>query len=422
MQSGQSSAVCLDFYTGRDAETAIDADPEMQKTICLMSFSPISRDARVLRQLSYLSKHFSVSVVGFGELDGPLGANVRMLSVPRPAGVGIMRKARTLTLLPLGRILPMWAYETWYWGRTEHLSALPLIVRCAPDAIHANDWDTLPLAVKASRLTGARIVLDLHEYAPLQWANRRYWKALTSPMVDYFIRKYAPKASATVTVSKLIADRYTREYGFRPQVVMNAPQRDTVPCFRPTNPEHIRLVHHGGALRDRQLDLMIRAMAHIDARYSLHFMLIETSPGYYSELKALAQRLVPGRVSFHEPVPPAQIVDKLSAFDLGVYLLPPVNFNHAAALPNKFFDFVAAGLGVCIGPSPEMARLSQQFGFGAVAPSFEPIDLAMLLNSLTTEDIDDMKRKAIEATDILNADVELNKLAALYDQLLPTHQ
>ena len=38
----------------------------------------------------------------------------------------------------------------------------------------------------------------------------------------------------------------------------------------------------------------------------------------------------------------ATIVRTINQFDLGVYLLPPVNFNSAHALPNKFFEFIQA--------------------------------------------------------------------------------
>jgi hypothetical protein len=164
---------------------------------------------------------------------------------------------------------------------------------------------------------------------------------------------------------------------------------------------------------------MVQAIAEADARYSLHFMLIESSRGYLSQLKALAQRVAPGRVFFHQPVPPSEIVAHLSEYDIGIFPLPVSrNFNNLAVLPNKFFDFIMSGLAVCIGPSPEMARLTQQFGFGVIVPSFEPQDIAAALNRLTVAEIDQMKLKAIEARQVLNADVELGKLMALYEKLL----
>jgi hypothetical protein len=159
---------------------------------------------------------------------------------------------------------------------------------------------------------------------------------------------------------------------------------------------------------------MIETLSLTDARYVLHLMLMDRSRGYISDLKGMAQRLAPGRVFFHPPVPPREIVNRISEFDIGFYLIPAVSFNQLAALPNKFFDFVMAGLAVCIGPSPEMARLVRQFGFGLVAPSLDPQSVAALLNALSVEEIDQMKQRALKARDSLNADTELAKLVELY--------
>ena len=50
----------------------------------------------------------------------------------------------------------------------------------------------------------------------------------------------------------------------------------------------------------------------------------------------------------------------LNAHDVGVYVLPPVSFNHLWALPNKVFDFVQGRLALVVGPSPEMAARSPE--------------------------------------------------------------
>jgi hypothetical protein len=387
---------------------------ENQK-IAIVSFSPIHCDGRVLRQVAYLSERFEVAVIGYGQLPALLEGKVEMHPVRCPTSLA--RRGRKLLLLPLGLLFPRSGYETLYWHEGEHRTALECLLRSGADAIHANDWESLPVAVKAAREMEARILLDLHEYAPLMRENRRYWKVFYKPMINYFLRNYTPYISAGVTVGQVIAERYAREYGFRPAVVMNAPRCTDVLRFRPTDPQHVRLVHHGAAIRDRRLELMIETLAHTDSRYTLHFMLIESDKRYASRLKAMAGRLAPGRVFFHPPVKPAEIVGRISEFDVGFYLLPFASFNQEAALPNKFFDFVAAGLAVCVGPSPEMARLARQYGFGVVAPSFEPAEVAEILNDLTAEDVHRMRANAIKARDTLNADVEMGKLMALYDDL-----
>ena len=385
--------------------------------VTLVSFSPIHRDARLLRQIKYLSPHFTVTVIGYGQLEPPYAHLAQMLTVPDLAERGFARKIRTLILLTLGRILPNWAYKVWYWGRTEHQAAYALLLKSSPSIIHANDWNTLPLAVKVAKQIGAKVILDLHEYAPLEWENSWSWRTLNKPMIDYKLRKYLPEVSATVTVNETIAKRYDQEYGFHPITVMNIPEYSTSATFKPTDANHIRLIHHGGAIRERKLELMIEVLAHTDTRYTLHFMLVEASPGYIAKLKAIAQQVAPDRIFFHQPVPPTEIVNRLTEFDMGIYLLSLTDFNHAMALPNKFFDFITAGLAITVGPSPEMARLTQQFGFGIVAPSFEPIEVAKALNRLTATDIDQMKLKTTETRNTLNADIEMSKLVELYESM-----
>ena len=385
-------------------------------TVAVLAFSPIRRDARVLRQISYLSEHFRLIVIGYGPLES-VPSGVEYHAVAPPQGLGLGRKARSLLYLPLGRLLPAWAYESWYWQRFDRQIFLSLLNETQPDFIHANDWHALPVAVRAMQRSRAHIILDLHEYAPLQYARCSYHGLFFNSMADYFIRTYSAQATATVTVSRSIAEKYRQVYGLDPQVVMNAPTYNPAIKLVPTDAQHIRLVHHGAARPARRLDLLIRTMAHTDSRYTLHFLLINSTSAYVSKLKSLAQRIAPTKVFFHPAVRPQAIVSRISEFDMGFYLLPPICFNQAAALPNKFFDFIAAGLAVCIGPSPEMARMIGQYGFGVVAADFTPYAAAQALNALSTADVNDMKTVAIECHQTLNADVEMARLVDLYMDL-----
>ncbi len=120
---------------------------------------------------------------------------------------------------------------------------------------------------------------------------------------------------------------------------------------------------------------------------------------------------------YYAAVPTRQILAKLQHFDIGLYRLPHHNFNDRAATPNKFFDFIAAGLAVCIGPSPEMARLTEIYGFSRVAADFTPEALARTLDALTPAEIDSLKHNALRARTQLNAQVKMGKLQALYSHL-----
>ena len=103
---------------------------------------------------------------------------------------------------------------------------------------------------------------------------------------------------------------------------------------------------------------------------------------------------------------------------MGLFLIPPVNFSYQMTLPNKFFEFIMAGLAVAIGPSPAMASIVEQYGLGVVADSFEPEDLARRLNALSADDIDAMKHRSLAVARELNAENEMRQLLDIYARLL----
>lgn len=399
-------------------ETTIDSQNENKaEHLCILTFSPINRDGRVLRQVEYLSQHFAVTVIGYGNLPAHLTECATMISIQPPTGVGPARKLRSALWWPLGRLMPQLAYEQWYWSRPDYQMALQTAVELQPDLIHANDWQTLPVAIRTAEATGAKVLLDLHEYSPLQYENRRSWRLWRHPMVNYFLRRYGPAVDTYVTVGQLIAERYRKTFGFPLQVVMNAPRVTAERPFRPTDPKQINLIHHGVAVPDRKLELMIEMMALLDKRFTLHLMLVCSDRAYCAELQRRAAAEVPGRIHFHEPVAPAQIADRIADYDIGIFILPFTSFSYEAALPNKFFEFVAAGLAVCIGPSPEMKQLSERYDFGIVASDFEAATVANTLNALSAADIDRYKQNAIAARTFLNAEVEMGKLVAHHQAL-----
>jgi len=388
----------------------------MSPTICIISFSPIARDARVLRQIAALAPQYNLLVVGY-DLPPPRwrdAANVRWFTLEPLRRYE--RRYRAGFLLT-GRVLRLTVfYELWYWLNRLHRQAFNLVRFLNADLLIANDWHALPLAWRLAVHWNAPLILDLHEYAPLEWEEQWQWRLFVAPMIRFFLRRYATQATATMTVAPAIARRYHEEFGFFPATVLNAP--DYVALEDHTiDPQSVRLIHHGGAVRARQLELMIDTVRLCDQRYHLSFMLVDDE-GYIRHLQAYASRVAPGRVAFLEPVTPDQIVSRIAPFDMGFYLLKPTNYNSSVALPNKLFEFVHAGLAVCVGPSPGMAAFVREWQCGVVAPSFDPAAVAATLNRLGTEEIMTMRRAARTAAAQINAATEMARVVDLCDRLL----
>jgi hypothetical protein len=158
---------------------------------------------------------------------------------------------------------------------------------------------------------------------------------------------------------------------------------------------------------------MIQMMKWTDDRFILHMMLTEGDVGYELELMAEANNLPYGKVFFEKPVKPNEIIGFISHYDIGLFILPKIVFNYEHALPNKFFDFIGAGLAVAIGPSPNMAKIVNEFNNGWIASDFEPQTMAHLLNNLTREEIYRKKQASLELRKTLNAESEMSKMVDL---------
>jgi len=374
----------------------------MRKSIGLISLSNIAFDGRVLRQIDYLSREYDLMVIGYGPPPQKYAdmQNIQWHEVPLPK----LSWLRTLFTISARLI------QIPFFPRSHH--AYKVALNNHSDAYLANNWDSLPIAALAAKENGSKLVLDIHESYDT-W----YW-GLSKVVIRWVFRKYAPTVNASTAVVSQIADQHC-EFGLNPIVLLNAP---VLPAERiihkKTNDNKIRLIHQGVASATRRTDLMIKTIALCDHRYELHLVFTNHQSRYVARLLRLSSQIAPGRVFFHPPYPPQEIVQKIAEYDVGFFPLVPTNYNYLIALPNKFFEFIAAGLAVCIGPSPSMAEIINQFHCGLVVPSFEPEVLAETLNQTISVQWDEMKQASLLASRELNADIEMKKLTDVYHDIL----
>jgi glycosyltransferase involved in cell wall biosynthesis len=338
------------------------------------------------------------------------------VSLEEPVQQGLGRRIYSAAMLALGRVAPGTAYERLYWSYPVYRAARTALTALQPTIVVANDWNAVPAAAHAAAATGAALAVDFHEFGPRQWDHSAAWRTFRGPMADYVVRSYVDRSTPTMTVCPSLARAYEATYGFTPEVVYNAPRLESLPGFRPTDPDRVRIVHHGVAARVRRLETMVEAVAEAGERYSLDLMLVGDDRGYVTDLRDAGMHLAPGRVNVVPPVPPGEIVGRIAEYDIGLFLLPPTTFNYANALPNKFFDFMAAGLAVAVGPTPDMAAIATRHGFGIVSDGFEPEDMATALRALTTSDIDVLRRQARAAAELYNAETECRKLVGTVER------
>jgi hypothetical protein len=340
-----------------------------------------------MRQVRLLEGRVQLTVAGYGAAPN---ANCDFVEIVRGPATAVQRGIWAAKLV-------LRAFEAYIWKRPEVASGQLALSGRQFDLVIANDVAALPLALKVA--VNAPVLADAHEYSPKEFDDRFLWRLLFGRYQDYLCRTYLPRAAAVTTVCQGISDAYSDNYGVAPEVILNAPAyQDIRPS--PVVPGKVRLIHHGAALRARHLELMIDLMASLDDRFTLDLMLVESDAQYMRELRERAASNA--RVRFVEPVRMEDIPHRINAYDVGLYLLPPSNFNHEYALPNKLFEFIQARLAIAIGPSPEMARIVRAYSLGVVAETFELRDMASALSMVTETQIETFKRSADNAANLLS--------------------
>ncbi|WP_373839061.1 glycosyltransferase [Methanospirillum sp.] len=280
------------------------------------------------------------------------------------------------------------------------------------DLIISHDLTLLPLAfeIKAQK---TRIILDAREYHPLNYQDQWFWRLEKKPFLLMLCRKYLHQCDMILTVSRGIADTYHQRWGVRPEVFMSLPDSFAIIPQMPKGKIH--LIHHGWPSRSRQIELMIYMMDYVDERFSLDLMLLPGTDSYWDQLVNLVStrknvRIIP-------PVKMQDIIPTIKKYDIGVFIVPPVNLNLKYSLPNKLFEFIQARLAVAIGPSPEMQEIVKKFHCGLISEDFSPKTMAELLNRQTNESIFLLKMNADIAANELNNGKSFNALESLLKDL-----
>lgn len=303
------------------------------------------------------------------------------------------------------------------------------LLKYRPFAIHAHDLNMAFIAFAAARRTGAKTVVDFHEwysenvelengvYIPLKprWQNGYRWLE----------RHSLAHADIVVTVCDSIADAMANELGNgrRPEVIRNIPRLSAEPTrsYLPLKeqlglaPERFLLLYQGGIGPSRLLEPVIEALA-----FAERCTLLIRGPlmgQYEAAYREIAERAGAGdRLILQGPVPSRDVVAAAVGADAGLYSVAGICRSFTYALPNKVFEYMAAGLPAVVADYPEARRLVETHQIGLTFDPNDPRSIADAINRL----IDDLALRrrlagnTVAALQELDAEREWTKLSDLY--------
>lgn len=326
------------------------------------------RNSRALRQVDALEgagwtvhlAHFPSSLPAPSDRPRALGDGVTVEDLDRPAGSG----------------------PRFFWRIHRRMKAAARRISAA--VYHASDLYVLPAVAKRAGAAEAGLTFDSRELYPYvagaagrPWV-RWFWKVLE--------HRYLPRVDALFTVSPSIGAHLRARYAVPdPILIPNVPPRQD-----PKPSDHLResagldpdtpiVLHQGSIQADRGCEVLVRAARRLE-RGTVVFL--GGGPLRDRLRKQVSAEGSSDRVRFVDPVPPDRLLPVTAGATVGVSLLQATCRNHEYALPNKFFEYLMAGLPVVVSDLPEMGGLVREYDVGRVVPPEDPVALAETLSEL----------------------------------------
>jgi glycosyltransferase involved in cell wall biosynthesis len=341
-------------------------------------------DARLHRvTAALLDVGLAVEVIALGDPAGA-PAGVRVTTMPRK---GLLTRALRCLTVPVGAE-----------GRV----------------LFTVDPDPVPVAYVVCRLTGRRLVVDVHEDFRALLHDRRWARGLAGWMA----RRAAALSSSMAGRADLtvVADNHVPPLRARHRmVVRNVPDRRQLLPGGRLDPEP-RAVYVGDVRESRGLYTMLAA---IEGAPDWTLDIIgPVAPSDAARVERWRQSSdAANRVAFHGRMPPAQAWALAVGAWCGFALLDDTP-AFVEAVPSKLYEYLTVGIPALVTPLPRMAAIVGESGGGAVVASVDEVIGRLTAWAADRQAVEEMSRSGVQWAAHALADNQYHLLAAAVRSLV----
>ncbi len=314
-------------------------------------------------------------------------------------------------------------------GRLRQLARIyRLAARQCADCYHCNELDSWAIGVLLRLTRGAKVVFDVHEHYPSQFAECGFpeWlRPAATRSMRFVFGVLTPLTDRLVFAKKFIAADFSGSERKHVVVENFAPLAldDTEQAMAAkATAKAITVIHVGSMTRTRCWPELLQALDRVRS-LDLRLHIVGTfADGSEPEFEGLARALgLADRIVVEPWLPMAEAYRRVREADIGLVLLRPGIHNHALALPHKMFDYMLAGLPV-IAPkfAMEVAEIVQAANCGLLGDTSSVEEIAAALERLALDPkerrrLGENGRRAVRER--YNWESEVVKLVAMYREL-----
>jgi glycosyltransferase involved in cell wall biosynthesis len=313
------------------------------------------------------------------------------------------------------RFFPVTPYETFIIAKAEQFKA---------DVVHIHDLPCLKVGALVAQKWNVPLVYDAHEIYYAQ--NCLPIKA--QRLLERTEAQYIHQVNLMITVNEAIAQYFQRKHRIDcPLVLMNCtnlPERGINLNARQELRSHLGLetdtkivLYQGWISNERNLDTLVKSAAFFPPNVVL---VIVGYGAYEATLKQIVtEQNLEKRVFFLGKVSSDEILNYTAGADVGVIPYLPIDLNHELCSPNKFFEYVLAGVPIIAHKLPFFEQMATQHGGVVVGDMSTGKSMSEVINKVLT---DTDKRTQLQkelklSSQILNWTTEGEKLLTAYSSL-----
>lgn len=256
--------------------------------------------------------------------------------------------------------------------------------QAGPDVAHFHDPELIPVGLLL-RLSGIKVIYDVHEDLPRQVLNKVYLRpwlrggiSKSVAAIEWVAGRAFNGVSAAVPS---IAARFPRD---KTILVRNfpAPEDITTPTPRPYADRPAHFTYIGGLTEVRGTLQMVAAMDLVSDPSAR----LQLAGKFQQQSHRAAAEATPGwaHVDDHGWLDRIGIADLLSNARAGMVVLHPTP-SHVDSLPVKFFEYMAAGLPVISSDFPMLREIIEKTGCGLIADPMDPASIAKAMTRILSD-------------------------------------
>lgn len=265
------------------------------------------------------------------------------------------------------------------------------------DVLHCHEPGSLLVCLILKLLQGKKVVYDAHEYYPSLIANNSFFPPFLSPFInsvmDFSELTLVRFVDAIIVVREDLKERFQSITNTPVEVIFVYPDLDIF--ISPKKYEdHIpsqnnkTIVYEGFVnIQGRGLDKCLYSIKHLSHSYpDIELKIVGRIPeddlkwaeAYVRDNLSASNFVVIPWVRYDE------VPEILAQSTIGIILFQPTHYNNLMGIPNKLFDYMAAGIPVIASNLPNISRIVKDANCGILVNPDAEKEIAQAIDYLLT--------------------------------------